>query len=340
MYFNHNMILISVILPVYNGEKTIGETITSVLNQTWQDFELIIINDGSEDGTLEIIDSIKDPRIKVFSYPNAGPNPSRNRGIAQAKGECIAFIDADDLWKPDKLSSQLQALQTNSQAAVAYSWTDYIDESSQFLRRGSHTKLTGDVFENLLLINFLETGSNPLIRQEALATVGGFDETLTHGEDWDMWLRLAAKYEFVVVPSSQVLYRVYAHSNSSKIFQLEAGCLQVINRAFSQAPESLQYLKRFSQGNLYKYLTSKALAKPLARQRSLAAARFIWQAVRHDPSLLKAPVLLKVLLRIFVIVLLPAQTAQALLSRGGSLFNIQALYGYLKLDPYSVELKN
>ena len=326
------MVVVSVIIPVYNGDQTIKETITSVLNQTFQDFELIIINDGSEDGTLEVIDSIKDPRIKVFSYSNAGPNPSRNRGIAEAKGEYIAFIDADDLWAPDKLASQLQALQVHPQPAVAYSWTDYIDESSQFLRRGSHIQVTGDVLRHLLLINFIESGSNPLIRQEALATVGGFDEALTHGEDWDMWLRLAARYQFVAVPSPQVFYRVYADSSSSKIVQLEAGCLEVINRAFTQAPASLQHLKRFSRGNLYKYLTSKALAEPLARHRSLAAVRFIGQAVRNDPSLLQARVLLKVLLRIAVIALLPTQAAQALLTRGGNLFDIQALQGYLRIE--------
>ncbi|NEQ65644.1 MAG: glycosyltransferase [Symploca sp. SIO2D2] len=325
------MALISVILPVYNGEQTIRETIRSVLNQTCQDFELIIINDGSEDGTLEIIEPIQDPRIKVLSYSNAGPNPSRNRGLVEAKGEYIAFIDADDLWTSDKLASQLQALQAHPQAAVAYSWTDYIDASGQFLRRGSHMSLTGDVLRHLLLMNFLESGSNPLIRQEALATVGGFDESLTHGEEWDMWLRLAAQYQFVAVPSPQVFYRVYGHSSSTKIAQLEVGCLQVINKAFSQAPESLQYLKGFSQGNLYKYLISKALAEPLERRRSLIAARFLGQAVRHDPSLLQAPVLLKVLFRIGVIVFLPAQVAQTLLTKARSWFDIQALQGYLRM---------
>ncbi|NEP60711.1 MAG: glycosyltransferase [Symploca sp. SIO2G7] len=326
------MVLISIILPVYNGEKTIKETITSVLNQTCQDFELIIINDGSEDGTLKIIDSIQDPRIKVFSHANAGPNPSRNRGIVEAKGEYVAFIDADDLWTPDKLASQLKALQANSQAAVAYSWTNYIDTSGQFLSRGSHLSLTGDVLRHLLLINFLESGSNPLIRKAALTTVGDFDETLTHGEDWDMWLRLAAKYQFVAVPSPQVFYRVSAHSSSAKIVQLEVGCLQVINKAFTQAPESLQYLKRFSQGNLYKYFISKALAEPLERRRSLIAARFLWQAVRYDPSLLQARVLLKVLFRITVIVFLPAPVAQGLLTKAGSWFDIQALQGYLRIE--------
>ncbi|NER48248.1 MAG: glycosyltransferase family 2 protein [Symploca sp. SIO1A3] len=123
---------ISVIIPAYNAQKTIQETINSVLNQTFSDFELIVINDGSQDSTLEIVSSISDRRMRVYSYPNAGPQKSRNRGIAQATGEYVSFLDADDLWRADKLEAQLQALQGNSQAAVAYSWTDYINESGQY----------------------------------------------------------------------------------------------------------------------------------------------------------------------------------------------------------------
>ena len=322
---------ISVIIPVYNGEKTIRETIESVLKQTFRDFELIIINDGSQDTTLEIIERIKDQRIKIFSYPNAGTNSSRNRGIDQAAGEYISLMDADDLWTPDKLEAQLKALQANLQAAVAYSWTDYIDESSQFLRPGAHLSFTGDVYKQLLLSNFLENGSNPLIRKQAIAQVGGFDESLTHGEDWDMWLRLATHYHFVAVPSPQILYRVYPHSSSFNVSKLEAGCLQVINRAFTQAPESLQPLKRYSLANLYKYLTSKALEGDPERPKSLAATRFLWQAVINDPSLLRTRVFLKVLFKIAAITLLPPPLAQLVITKFKTLFNTTTLLGYMKL---------
>ncbi|WP_329607065.1 glycosyltransferase family A protein [Planktothrix agardhii] len=103
------MPLISVIIPAYNAEKTIQETIYSVLKQTWQDFELIVINDGSQDATLEVLSSIQDPRLRILSYSNAGLASSRNRGITEATGEYISFMDADDLWTPDKLEAQFQA---------------------------------------------------------------------------------------------------------------------------------------------------------------------------------------------------------------------------------------
>jgi GT2 family glycosyltransferase len=309
------MPIISVILPVYNGERTIKETIDSVLNQTFLDFELIVINDGSQDSTLEVVSRIVDSRLKVFSYANAGLAATRNRGISHAIGEYISFIDADDFWTSDKLEAQFKALQANPQAAVAYSWTDWIDESGQFLRSGGHITVSGDVYAKLLLRDFIESGSNPLIRKHALAEVGGFDESLAAVEDWDMWLRLAAHYEFVCVPSPQILYRVSSNSMSSNIWKMEAGSLRIIERAFTQAPESLQPLKREILGKRYQYLTLKAIEGPPERHRGLAAARFLWQAVSNDPAWLqRAQLMLIVLFKIVIATLLPPQQAQALLT--------------------------
>ncbi|MBZ8182200.1 glycosyltransferase [Oscillatoria salina] len=324
------MTLISVIIPAYNAQKTIKETIESVLKQTFPDFELIIINDGSQDSTLEIIQEIKDPRIRVFSYQNSRQAVSRNRGISRATGEYIAFLDADDLWTPDKLEKQLTALQTNPEAAVAYSWTNWIDESSQFLRRGSYLSFNGYVYPQLLQINFLENGSNPLIRREALETVGGFEPSLTPAEDLDLYLRLAARYSFVAVQSPQILYRVSSDSMSANLDNLESACLRVFARAYTDAPESLLPLKSYSLGNLYKYLTFKALAGTPKSKDSFAAAQYFWQAVKNDPQLLKARVSLKLLLQIATILILPAQEAQNLL-RKSKLNNLNPLLGYIKL---------
>lgn len=326
------MPLISVIIPVYNGKKTIRETIESVLNQTFYDWELIVINDGSQDSTFEIVSSIQDPRVKIFSYPNAGLAASRNRGIAQACGEYISFLDADDLWTPDKLEAQLTALQENPQASVAYSWSDYIDESSQFLRRGSHITVNGDVYAKLLLTDFFENGSNPLIRRQALTAVGGFDGSIDTAADWDMWLRLAARYHFVAVPSPQILYRVSASSMTAHVWRQEAACLQVIERAFAVAPEALQHLKQRSLANLYKYLTFKALEGLPERHRGITAVRFFWQAVRNDPSLLRTRVGLKVLFKSGVVALLPSQQAHGLLTTFKNLSNTTTLLGYIQTD--------
>ncbi len=308
------MALITVIIPVYNGEKTILSTIESVINQTFYDFELVVINDGSTDSTLEIINSIADSRLQVFSYFNAGLSVSRNRGISHAKSEYISFIDADDLWTTDKLETQLRALQDNPQASVAYSWTDYIDEQGNFIVSGSHITVNGYVYNQLLVNNFLENGSNPLILKQALIEVGEFAASFSPAEDWDMWLRLAARYAFVAVPLPQILYRVSATSLSANLLKMEIACLQVINHAIARASEPLDHLKAHSIANLYKYLTCKALQEPLNRHKGIVACRFLWQFFWHDVLRFQhLSLTLKLLFKIFLIIILSPAWSTALL---------------------------
>lgn len=327
------MPLISVIIPAYNSENTISETVESVLKQTFADFELIVINDGSTDNTLEVLSSIQDPRLKVFSYPNAGSNPSRNRGFAQSSGEYIAFLDADDLWTADKLEAQLKALQDNPQAAVAYSWCDRINESSQLVRKGGYFTAHGDIYPQLLLTDILENGSNPLIRREALTHVGGFDESLPAGQDWDLYLRLAAHYHFVNVQRPQILYRISTNSLSSNVAKLESGCLQVITTAFNQAPESLQYLKRDSLANLYKYLTYKSLLGIPDRSKSFFTAKLILLAINYDYSLLRRRILWKALLKVGLSTILPHKQAQNVITKMKNLTDVTTLMRLLRYDP-------
>ncbi|MEH2023499.1 glycosyltransferase [Nostoc sp.] len=293
---------ISVIIPAYNSENTIKHTIQSVLNQTFSDLELIVINDGSQDSTLEVVTQIQDSRIKVFSYSNAGGNVSRNRGLHRAVGEFVSFLDADDLWTPDKLQSQLKALQENVTAKVAYSWTDYINANGQFILSGKRINVNENVYEKLLLNNFLENGSNPLICRKALITLGGFDESLNAAQDWDMWLRLASKFNFICVPSVQILYRISANSVSSNLVRQEKACLQVLERAYKERPSTLKHGWNISLANLYKYLTCKALQKPFNRQKALASARFLWKYFLNDPLRLQnLNFTLKLLLKTIII---------------------------------------
>lgn len=327
------MPLISVIVPAYNSEKTIGDTVESVLKQTLRDFELIVINDGSTDSTLKVLLSIQDPRLQVFSYPNAGSNPSRNRGFTHSSGEYIAFLDADDLWTPDKLEVQFKALQDNPQAAVAYSWCDRIDESSQWVAQGGHFSASGDVYAQLLLINILENGSSPLIRREALNKVGTFDESLPAGQDWDLYLRLASHYHFLAIESPQVLYRISENSLSSNVKKLESGSLQVIEKAFSQAPDSLQYLKRDSIANVYKYLTYKSLFGVPYRSKALRAIKFMALAINYDPLLAQRRILWKVVLKITISIILPHRLADIVIRQMKGLAEVKTLTSLLRFDP-------
>ncbi len=298
--------LISVIIPVHNGEQTIRGTIYSVLNQTHRNLEIIVINDGSLDLTLNITASIKDSRLKVFSYQKSGVSISRNRGIERASGQFISFLDADDIWAPKKLETQLKALQANPQASVAYSWVDYIDEYGSFFRHGNHITINGDAYEKMLVQNVLENGSNPLIRRQALINIGTFNESLAYAEDWDMWLRLAKHYDFVTVPYPHVLYRISSQSVSNNFLKMEKGCLKFIEQAFSHAPLSLQYLKRKSLATLYHYLTFKSLESPSGQINGIIAMKFFGNAIFNDLSVIwQWQIIFKVFFKVVMVFLLP-----------------------------------
>ena len=284
---------ISVVIPAYNAEKTIGETIASVLAQTYADFELIIINDGSQDATLDVVrqftdeltDELTDERIKVFSYANSGPQKSRNRGIDQALGQYISFVDADDLWTPEKLELQLRALEAQPEASVAYSWVDGIDETNKITRSGQRSTLEGDVFEALLLNNFLGNGSNPLIRAAALRQVGGFDPAILAGQDWDMWLTLATHYGFVVVPRVQVFYRKVSNSTSwsSNLRRQEQGLMQVMAKHLDSRSELTASRHRYL-AFCYRYLLFECFEKcPPNFSNGLLSLRFFFKAVYLEP---------------------------------------------------------
>ncbi len=325
------MSIISVIIPVFNGEKTIAETVNSVLEQTFSQFELIIINAGSTDSTLEIISSYQDPRIKIFSAPKANVAVNRNLGAFYSIGEFVTFLDADDLWTPDKLEAQYQALLQNPEAAVVYSWTNCIDETGKFLRRCSYVKYSGDVYDKFLLDDFIGNGSNVMIRKNAFFKVGGFDESLSNAQDTDMWLRLAAEYDFTVVPKPQILYRISAISMSSNIRGLEESNLAVITRAFAhKKAATLQHLKPYSIANLYKYLSYKVLDTQPSKKNLPLAIIILGKTIQTDIFMLFKPVIFKALLKIMTMLLLPPQLAVVLFNKFPKFYNTSTFLGYEK----------
>lgn len=326
------MPVISVVIPVYNGEKTIGETVQSILHQTFSDFELIIINSGSTDRTLDVLTTFNDARIKIFTYDKAIVAVNRNRGFQNSSGALITFIDADDLWTTDKLEAQSKALTAAPDAAVVYSWTNCVDEQGNFLRQCSYVNWTGNVLPKLLLDDFIGSGSNIMIRRDAFEAVGGFDESLSNAEDTDLALRLAVRYEFTVVPAPHVLYRISSVSKSANTLKMEEANLRVIDRAFKAAPASLHYLKPYAIGNLYKYLLYKALNAPPGQQKMLITARLIVQGIITDPALLKTPVIYKAMLKFMIITLLPPQQAETLLLKFPRLANTSTFLGYEKVN--------
>ncbi len=307
---------ISVIVPAYNVERTILETIASLQWQTFSDFEIIVINDGSTDRTLERLSTIRDARLNVFSYENAGVSIARNRGLQHATGEFITFIDADDLWAPDKLECQSAALNQCPQAGVAYSRTCFMDEQGETFHVDNQTLPQGDVYARLLTKNFLlSPGSNPLIRRQAWESVNGFDPSLTHGEDWDLYLRLSARWEFVAVQKPQVFYRQSASSASSQIAVMEQNSLKVIEKSFQVAPLSLEPLKKQSLANLYQFLAHLYTSRYTEKDSVNLATQKLQIAIKFYPQVLFQQKTLVLFFKLFLMRVLSPTIAQRLFAR-------------------------
>lgn len=319
---------ISVIVPVYNGAATIASTLRSVFAQTWLDFELIVVDDGSIDDTVAVVDAFtggggslakQNRRLRLVSQTNQGQAIARNRGIAESRGEFVAFLDADDWWLPQKLEWQLAALRADPAAGLAYCWTELVDNAGQPTGNRVSSPFAGWAYAPLLVTDFVASGSNPLVRRSALEAVGGFNPARVPSEDWDLWLRLAQRYPLALVPEPLVLYRQRPTSSSDNVWRQEAVSVAIIrehltgggaNLPEANRTESLAPYARFVWGNRYKYLAYKALDAPPSPRRGRTAARYLLQILWRDRGLLKCwPAIGFLMLKILLTVLLPRAIA-------------------------------
>jgi len=278
---------ISVVIPAYNAAKTILETIRSVQRQSFTDFELIVIDDGSTDETLSLLATVEDSRLRILSFENGGISMARNRGIEHARGEFISFLDADDLWTADKLERQLAVLRQQPEAGAAYSWTYIIDEHSKWLFTIDPVYFEGNVYAQMLVRNFLVSGSsNVLIRRLAVESTGNFDISLKYAQDKDYWIRLAAKWPFALVPHYQILYRRHGGTTSSRIDLAEKEGILVIERAFQVAPPELQPLKQQALANTYLHTAELCLTYASDAAAARQAGKRLRKATRLYPKIL------------------------------------------------------
>lgn len=212
---------VSVILPVYNAQTYLRESIDSILGQSFADFELIIINDGSTDSSLEIISSYKDPRIVLMNQANAGLPITLNRAIRVAKGQYLARQDADDISLPNRLADQVTFLDSHPQCALLGSWADIIVENSLTDRGLRHPHLNGDIQVKLLFFNCF-VHSSVMIRKSALEKSGLYPEEPEKfpPEDYDLWLRIAKQFEVANIPHALLKYRELPNSISRSKLQI------------------------------------------------------------------------------------------------------------------------
>lgn len=231
---------VSVVIPAYNAQATLAETLQSVISQTLSDFEVIVVDDGSTDMTAAIACSFGDPRIRVISMDNGGVARARNRGVAESHADLIAFLDADDVWQPHKLQRQVQRLEEAPHIAVCVTAATQIDTESREL--GSMPLLQADDCCEALLLYSMIAGciSSGLIRKGALDQVGGFNPTFTQCADWDLWLRLSRITRFAMINEELVLYRTHSGNMSHNLELLERDTFAVLGEFFGN-PNSAPY---------------------------------------------------------------------------------------------------
>jgi len=197
--------IVSVIIPTFNRGWIIKEAIDSVLNQAFESFELIVVDDGSTDNTLDILTEYKD-RIILIKQRNRGVSAARNRGMDAASGRFIAFLDSDDLWLPQKLNRQIEFFDSNPDALICQTQETWIRDGVRVNPGKRHRKVSGMIFEPSLHL-CLVSPSAVMVKRSLLDEVGFFDENLPACEDYDMWLRIGYKHPIFLIDTPLIIKR-------------------------------------------------------------------------------------------------------------------------------------
>ena len=199
------MARVSVIIPTYNRLPTVREAVESVLKQTYRDFELWVVDDGSTDGTGEALKECGS-RIKHIAQDNRGVSAARNLGFRVSKGKYVAFLDSDDLWEPRKLEIQVRCMEANPQFPLCYTDEIWIRRGIRVNPKKKHAKYSGWIFEKCLPLCIISP-SSALMKRTLFEEIGGFDETLPVCEDYDFWLRVTCRYPVLFIDQKLIVKR-------------------------------------------------------------------------------------------------------------------------------------
>lgn len=288
---------VSIVIATYNMGDYIGSSIESILKQSYQNFELIIIDDGSSDNTAEQVSPfLKNANIKYIQQENQGQPKAKNRGIKEASGKYIAFCDADDLWAADKLELQLACFENDPLVGVVYSEVSYIDgEGCPIDKEKPYARYQGFITEQLIQKNFIPFGA-AMVRKECFDELGLFDEKLPMGIDWDLWLRFSLKYKFQYLENPTYIYRIWPGQMSSNYRGRYKNAFLIMEKFVKNNPGALsdRVLKK-AWADTY---TNKALAIARAEKKIKEPLFDLIKALSHDPFYFNAwKGLLKVLLK-------------------------------------------
>lgn len=277
--------LVSVIVPAYNAQRHLDATLRSVRAQTHRELEILVVDDGSNDGTRQIAEhhARADDRITVLVQPNAGVAAARNLAIAQASGRYIAPIDADDLWAADKIERQLAAMRAGKgRVGLVYCWYARIDEDDRIIDRVARAQAEGNVITAMCNRNIVGNGSAPLMLREAVLAAGCYDPGLraigAEGcEDYKLYFRIAERYEFALIRDFLVGYRASPDSMSQQFDRMIRSRAAVTAEIRARHPNMADVLRG---GNIRakRFL----LTHSLRWRRFGSAAMILTEMVRED----------------------------------------------------------
>ena len=262
----------SVVMPVFNVERYIAEAIQSVLDQTFKDFELIIVDDGGSDRSMEIARSFDDDRVRIVSQANRGLAGARNTGIAHARGPYIALLDSDDRWHEDKLLLHYVHLQANPGIGVSYSGSRLVDEHGEVMKVAMRPKLTGVDAADVLCRNPVGNGSAPVLRKEALDRAAfrhpsapgrtcWFDENFRQSEDIELWVRLAALHDvqFEGIDGLLTDYRIIGGALSANVVKQYVSWTRMLDIAAAHTPELISRHGDRARAYQLRYLARRSI---------------------------------------------------------------------------------
>lgn len=284
---------VSFVIPAYNAASTIRATIESVLRQTYRDFEVLVVDDGSTDETASIVRSFG-PDVRNLYQPNQGLAAARNTGIRATTGKVLVLLDADDMWLPDLLERQMVILSARSEIDGVFAWAQFIDEQGAPLPDQMRTRLNGEVLRSLLLGGNGVLFSMLAVRRTVFEKVGLFDPVLRQAQDWDMMLRMATSgVRLACIPQALVLRRLHARNVSAA----PGGSLRweraVLDKAFATLPMPEHYRALAARAH-FNVLHRAAMAHWRRGDRQMALSRFaegltIWpEGLRYPQTYIAA----------------------------------------------------
>lgn len=291
-------VTVSVIIPAYNASAWIRETLDSVAAQTHRALEVIVVDDGSTDDTAAIADAfaVADSRFRVVRQANAGVAAARNHGARMAQSDLLAFVDADDLWAPQKIERQVAALNAaGPTAGLCYSWYAMIDGAGMIFYRQDFNVIEGDVLDQLFLTNFVGNGSSALVRRKAFDDAQGFEPALHNAgaqgcEDILFYCRIAEHHRFAVVPEYHVGYRQLPDNMSSDLTRMLRSWLMVMDEMVQRHPDKRALLIAGTR-SYARFVTRRAIhrrrPRALLAVLALLSRRFPGTALRM--GLVEAP---------------------------------------------------